>query len=86
MVQESAAHNPWVDGPKHFVRTVGEFLAGRDRWRTSPRAAARTVYAGPVTVDASAAPRTNGQTTTTRRPRVCPAWLSVWADAASARV
>ncbi|MFD7699408.1 alpha/beta fold hydrolase [Streptomyces caelestis] len=28
VVQAGAAHNPWVDGPDHFARTVTGFLAG----------------------------------------------------------
>ncbi|MFJ5560362.1 alpha/beta fold hydrolase [Streptomyces sp. NPDC093250] len=31
VVQAGAAHNPWVDGPEEFVRTVTGFLARVDR-------------------------------------------------------
>ncbi|MFD7686261.1 alpha/beta fold hydrolase [Streptomyces sp. NPDC059781] len=31
VVQAGAAHNPWVDGPDEFARTVVEFLAGDGR-------------------------------------------------------
>ncbi|MFC5244641.1 alpha/beta hydrolase [Streptomyces atrovirens] len=39
VVQAGAAHNPWVDGPDDFVRTVAGFLAGDGRQRPEVRGA-----------------------------------------------